>query len=142
MWCSSTTQRNFLSKSTAENLSICMQCTYFILNHASFVQTGLLLDICLCMISNGGDYLWLLWNRWSIIIHVSFLHQFTTRRHLNLYQVQMRATFKVSIFYIILNFQHTCQFTFLVIINFWCCHLVILSCYYISGKDISTFRLI
>lgn len=63
MQCSSTTQRNFLSKSTAENLSIYMQCTYFILNHASFVQTGLLLDICLCMISNGGDYLWLLWNR-------------------------------------------------------------------------------
>ena len=63
---------------------------------------------------------------------------FTPRRHLNLYQAQMRAAFKVSIFYIILNFQHTCQFTFLVIINFWCCHLVILSCYYISGKDIST----
>ena len=99
MRCSSTTQRSFLSKSKtflyvcgAHILSWIMQVLFKLDYYWISVCAWYLMEVIICGCCGIDDQ--------SSYMYLSCIN-FTPRRHLNLYQAQMRATFEVSIFFIL-----------------------------------------
>lgn len=101
MQCSSTTQRNFYLKvlqktfpyiCSAHILSWIMQVLFKLDYYWISVCAWYLMEVIICGCCGIDDQ--------SSYMYLSCIN-FTPRRHLNLYQAQMRAAFEVSIFFIL-----------------------------------------